>query len=338
MTAEKVKPYLPPAFYVLRDNLAMWGNPLGMGGNECASWAKGLEIPSRGESILYTGCEYQMATYVESLVELLKKVKFMDSSYSVFKSFATVARRIGLNPLTVWGRAVGEERKRGDYLVRQAALTLRKLGVNFACLDAEPYSGALIHELGFAEDFKRHAQKVTTRFKEAGAKRIITLSPHSTESFLQVYPQVIDSFDFEVTPFVTVVAEALQKAGTKLALSHPLTVTLHDPCRQARCLKVVEQPRVVLRSIRNLHIVEAARSKEMTYCCGAPIETTYPELAQLVARRRVEQLYSTGAEAAITMCPFCYSSLRKAAEVTETKFKIVDFIEIVYLVLEGVHA
>lgn len=338
MTAERAKPYLPPAFHVLRDNLVKRGNLLGMSSKECAAWAKGLEIPSQGETILYTGCEYQMAPYIESLVRILKKVKFRDIPFSAFKSLAPISERIGMNPLTTWGRALGVGRGNYDGLVRAAALTLSKLGVDFAYLDREPYSGALIYELGFVEEFKRHAEKTTIQFRKAGAKRLITLSPHSAETLLQVYPQLVDSFDFEVIPFVVVVAEALQRTNTNLILPEPLTAVIHDPCHQVRALKIVEEPRTALRSIQNLDLIEAACSREMSYCCGAPIETTYPELAQLLACSRVEQLSSTGAEAAVTMCPFCYSSLKKARDMTGTKLKIFDFIELVYQGLGGAHA
>jgi len=310
--------------------LIKWGNPLGMGSEECAAWAKGLQIPSHSNSILYSGCEYQMAAYVESLVEILKKSKFLDSTYLVFRTLAGVARRTGLNPLTAWGRVVSNKSRNHNQLIRKAALTLRTLGVDFASIYPELYSGALIYELGFVEEFKKHAEKLTARLTETGARRIITLSPHSAEILLQVYPRMIDSFDFEVKPYVAIVAEALERTNIKLELPVALSATIHDPCLQVRALKMVEEPRVVLQSVKNLNIVEASYSKEMTYCCGAPIETTFPELAELIACNRIEQLGSTGAEVVVTMCPFCYSSLKKAAALTKTKMQIVDFIEIIY--------
>jgi Fe-S oxidoreductase len=81
-----------------------------------------------------------------------------------------------------------------------------------------------------------------------------------------------------------------------------------------------------------------AFNKELTNCCGAPGETIYPELAELIATKRVEELSATGAEAAATLCPFCYANLSKGVDLTGKKLRIVDFIEIVYQALEASNA
>ena len=338
MTSETTKLYIPPAFRLISENIARSGNPLGLTSRDCASWAKGLEIPAQGETILYTGCEYQMTPYVQSLVRILKRVKFDDASFSAFKTFAPITEKVRVNLIKTYGRVASRERVTYDRLVRMAALTLRRLGMDFARLDGELYSGALIYEYGFVEEFEKHAVRVTNQFREAGVRRIIALSPHSAEIFEQVYPQFIDHFDFEVNTFVVVIAEALKRTGIELSLPQPLTLTLHDPCHLARALKVTEEPREVLKCINNLDLIEVGSNREMTYCCGAPIETVYPELAELIAGKRVEQLAATGAEAAATLCPFCYSSLKKGVDLTGKKLRIVDFIEIVYQALEEVNA
>ena len=72
--------------------------------------------------------------------------------------------------------------------------------------------------------------------------------------------------------------------------------------------------------------------------CGAPCETIYPELSELIASRRAEELADTGAEVTATLCPFCYANLSKGADLTGKKIKIVDFIEIIYQALEANNA
>ena len=205
--------------------------------------------------------------------------------------------------------------------------------MDFAYLDGELYSGALLYEYGLFEEFEKQAKRVANQFKEAGATKIIALTPHSAEVFQQVYSKFIDDFDFEVTPYVSIAAEALNKLGTRLSLSEPLTLTLHDPCHLARSLKVTEEPREILRAITNLDFREVTLNRELTCCCGAPCEMIFPELSELIALRRVEELSATGAEAVATLCPFCYSNLSKAAKLTGKKLRIVDFIEILYQVL-----
>jgi len=321
------KLYIPPVLQIICENTSKWGNPLGLASKDCAVWASGLQIPNKGKTILYTGCEYQMTSRIQSLVEVLKRVKFEDTAFAVFKGLQSVAGRFGVDSMKIFTRAGGGDSKTYDRILRMSALTLRRLEVDFSYLDGELYSGALLYEYGLFEEFGKQAERVVNQLKAEGVMKIIALTPHSAEIFQQVYPQFIDNFDFEVSPYVCTVAEALKKAGMELSLPKPLTLTLHDPCRLARALKVTEEPREVLQAIRNLDLREVASNKGSTICCGAPCKTIYPELSELVASKRVEELLATGAEAAVTLCPFCYSNL------TGKALTVVDFIEIVYQAL-----
>ena len=332
------KPYIPAVLHLISANIARWGNPLGLSNEDCTSWATGLQIPTMGSSILYTGCEYQMTSYVQSLRNILKRVKFRDTIFTTFQSIQGLARVIGVDVTKVYTQVSKRERKTYDGLLRMATLTLRKLNVDFAYLDAEPYTGALLYEYGLFEEFHKQAQRVADQFRRAGLTRIITLSPHSAEILQQVYPKFLSNFDFEVTTYVSTIADALTKSGKELSLPKPLSVTLHDPCHLARSLGVTEEPREVLRAIRNLNLKEVASNRQLTVCCGAPCELIYPELAELAAAKRVRELAETGAKAAITLCPFCHANLTSGVRLTGKNLKIIDFIEIVYQALEGGNA
>ncbi len=50
----------------------------------------------------------------------------------------------------------------------------------------------------------------------------------------------------------------------------------------------------------------------MTWCCGGPVESLYPEKALANAQKRVEQLSEAGSEV-VTMCPMCLVNLSNAA-------------------------
>lgn len=327
--------YTPPVLGVISINIDKWGNPLGLKKSDCASWANGLQLPTKGKTIFYTGGEYQMAAYIQSLAGILKRVKFKDTLFAAFSGLQTVGGKIGVDLMTVYTRVASRQSQTYNRLLRMAALTLRRFGVDFAYLDGELYSGALLYEYGLFDELKEQAKRVVNQFKEAGVTKVIALTPHSAEILHQVYPKFIGNLDFEVIPYVSSVAEALNKLGTGLALAEPLTLTLHDPCHLARSLKVTEAPREVLQAITNLDFREVALNRELTGCCGAPCETIYPELAELIASRRVEELSATGAEVAATLCPFCYTNLRRGVDLTAKKLRIVDFIEIVYQALEA---
>lgn len=331
---KNTKLYIPPAFRIISTNIAKSGNPLGLKKSDCASWADGLQLPTKGKTILYTGCEYQMTAYIRPLAEVLKRVKFRDSLFSAFSGLQTVGGKIGVDFMRGYTRVASGERETYNRLVRMIALTLKRLGVDFAYLDGELYSGALLYEYGLFDQLEEQAKRVVNQFKEAGVSRIIALTPHSAEVFQQVYPRFISNFDFEVIPYISIVAQSLNKLGTELSLPEPLTLTLHDPCHLARTLKVTEEPREVIRAITNLDFREVVFNRELTCCCGAPCETIFPELSELVASSRVEDLSATGAEVAATLCPFCYANLKRGVDLTGKKLRIADLIEIVYQALE----
>ena len=334
LVSEKTQLYTPPIFNFISTNIAKYGNPLGLKDKDCTSWADSLQIPTRGKTILYTGCEYQMTAYLQSLVAVLKKAKFESAFFSTVKGIQAATGKIGVDLTRIYTRVAGDESKTYTRLLRMAALILRRLGVDFAYLgDGEMYSGALLYEFGLFEELQQQAKRVVKQFKEAEVTRIITLTPHSAEVFQQVYPRFVDNFDFTVSPYVVTVAEALRKSGIELSLPDPMTLTLHDPCHLARSLKVTEEPREIIQAIRNLELKEVAFNKELTVCCGAPCEMVFPELSECLAARRAEELAETGAEVAATLCPFCYSNLNRGLKLAEKKIKIVDFIEVIYQAL-----
>jgi len=305
---------------------------------ECSSWAAGLEIPKKGKTILYTGCEYQMTAYISSMVGVLKVAKFQDGFFSAYKGMQAVTGKLGIDLAKIYGQVAGADKKLYEDIVRKAALTLKKLDIDFAYMDRELYSGALLYEYGYFDGLREHAKKVVSQLKDAGVNRIIALTPHSAEIFRKIYPKFVTGFDFEVVPYVCTLADRLKKSGRELSLHRPMTVTLHDPCHLARSLKITDEPREVLKAIKNLELKETEFNREKTVCCGAPCELVYPELSELIGARRVRELAGTGAEAALTLCPFCHANLSRAAAVSHVDIKIVDLIDIVYLALEDNNA
>jgi Fe-S oxidoreductase len=327
--------YLPPVLRLISENTIRMGNPLGIKEKDCRDWMRGLAIPTSGKTVLYAGCEYQMAARVQSLVEVIKKFKFDDAAFSAVRGLQSVTGRVGVDIVGGYTRLAGADVRAYNAIVRQAAVILRKMNVNFACLEREIYSGALLYEYGLLEDFERQAKTVAAQLKEAGAERIITLTPHSAEVFRDVYPRFVSGFNFEVVTYPVALAGAMERSDICLHLKEPLTLTLHDPCHLARTLKVTEEPREILRRIDNLELMEAEHSHAATVCCGAPCEAIYPELSEALATRRAAELAATGASTAAAICPFCLTNLTRGARLAGITMKVVDLVEIVHEAIGG---
>lgn len=301
---------------------------MGLSKNEFCGWAKGLNLPRTGETILYTGCEYQLLPYTYSLIELVKKMGPFGLRSNMFLSTTKALGKIGLDVTKIFMQLTVKDKDLYSELLRKYVRVLQSLGIDFAYLyEEEPYAGSLLYEFGFLEELAEYAQRIYEVFKRRGVRRIITISPHSMELLAKVYPLYVKGFNITVLHYTQVIKEALQRSGLNPALSQEMTVTIHDPCHLARTLDIIEEPRFILQAIKGIKLKEVEHcSKRFTGCCGAPIETLLPEITGLVTKRRLEELRSTGAELIVTICPFCYFNFKKNSKDPGTTVK--DLIEI----------
>ena len=72
-------------------------------------------------------------------------------------------------------------------------------------------------------------------------------------------------------------------------------VTYHDSCSGLRELRIREQPRRLLRSVRGLQLVELA---DADVCCGfgGTFSVKYPDISNAIVERKTEQIAATNAD------------------------------------------
>lgn len=319
-------PYLPKVLSIMLDNMQRSNNPLGISGGKLSSWANGLDLPHKGETLLYTGCEYQLIPYVLTLVEQIKKMGPFGYEGGGLVGVAMGLRKLGFDAASAFASLTAKDERYYNGITRMYAEVLRKHDVDFAYLgEEEPYSGALLYEFGLMEEFAEHANKVSRLLKERKVRKVVVTSPHALEAFRVLYPRFVEGFDIDALHFI----EALltSKQSVPMALREPLEVTFHDPCHLARTLDMAEEPREVLSRVKNLVLKEVPYSnKRWTTCCGAPVEMLLPSLSEPLAARRVQELASSGAGTALTLCAFCLANLRKGA--SGGTLKVIDFGEL----------
>ncbi len=83
-----------------------------------------------------------------------------------------------------------------------------------------------------------------------------------------------------------------------------MTVTYHDPCHLGRGQGIKDAPRDIIEKIPGVEF------KEMLYpcqCCGAGggIKSGKPKIAMELSKSKAEMIKDTGADAVVTICPFC---------------------------------
>ncbi len=290
---------------ILGDNLRLRGSVLPLSRRRATGWARGLDLPRGGETVLYTGLMYQLVPAIESLVQLEERI-----GRTRLAGLTGLGRRVNRVVNVSAPVVLASRRKRAPYdqVLREVAVLLREAGVGFGYLyEDDLYSGALAWDLGLDELVSAHARRVADAFRRHGVKRVITVDPHTTNMLRSVYPDLLGGFAVEVKSYLEVLAE--REPTLRRSLEGELAI--HDSCVYARYEDVVEEPRALLGRT-GLTLREPEHSGRRTWCCGGPVEALYPEKALAQATRRVTELREV-APAGVTMCPLCLVNLQRAA-------------------------
>lgn len=293
---------------ILADNLRLRGSVLPLSSGRATRWTQGLGLARGGETVLYTGQMYQLIPSIEGLVRAEQRL-----GDSPLARLTGVGRRINrfVNVSAFMARPSKREREEYERVPRAVVQLLRDAGVEFGCLyEDDLYSGALAWDLGLDELVRGHARRVHELFRKHGVRRVITIDPHTTNMLRSVYPRLVAGYDVEVKSYL----EVLAGRNGHAAATDRGEVVLHDSCVFARYEDVVAEPRELLAGA-GLTVLEPTHAGKLTWCCGGPAESLYPEKALATAQKRVAELRAVGPQA-VTMCPLCLVNLTKAAEGT----------------------
>jgi Fe-S oxidoreductase len=299
-----------------RRSLVETGDPLGL---DEKHYRLAIEHVEGAEYTLYTGREFVISPVMGRVADyLLKSGRLVRVGVAL--------RRLGIDPLTLVLRDksfIDRFRKIPEML----AEILNSCGVRVGYIpEVDIYHGGFLWELGFEEEFREHARRVYGALSMRGVRKLITISPHSAEILREVYPRYISGFNIEVKHYLEVLRPGMVKGGSP----QPSKVAYHDPCRLARGLGIYREPRELIRSLGG-EPLDHRCSGPLTSCCGAPAEAILPRLAREIARHRLRELESLGADAVLTSCPFCLTSLTMASPEAE----ILDLVEWVWRCLYG---
>ncbi len=191
---------------------------------------------------------------------------------------------------------------------------LKLANIDYTILEDESCCGSVLLRTGFDEDAKKQIEKNSKEFE---GKKVLTSCAGCYKTLKQDYE------DIDVI-HISMLLEDLIK-DNKISLKNTgLKVTYHDSCHLARHCQEFDAPREVIKSVATL--LEMNNIKENSLCCGAGggVKSAYPEIANQIAKTRIEQAMETEAELLITACPFCKLNLKdKGIEVLDlTEFLV----------------
>ncbi|NVM56148.1 MAG: LUD domain-containing protein [Candidatus Helarchaeota archaeon] len=186
---------------------------------------------------------------------------------------------------------------------------LDSLDIPFTYLGtAEPCCGSVLRNIGLEAQFKKTQNYCQEKF--LGFSEIITICPGCYSTFKTAYPDFLQDHNITVRHLIEVLpnySNKFKQTNTK--------VTYHDPCHLGRHFNLYDPPRILFKKL-NFQFQEMDYSKENARCCGAGagVLSAFPNLANSIAKTRIGDALSTGAETLLTSCPFCAYSLSQIAK------------------------
>jgi heterodisulfide reductase subunit D len=203
--------------------------------------------------------------------------------------------------------------------------------VNFTLLGKDewccgfPLLGAGLKELH--QEFVDHNLSVV-RDKEA--KTVIFACPSCYQMWREFYP-----YEVEIAHASQFLIKLI-RAGSIPLKELPLTVTYHDPCDLGRGARIFDEPRDVIRSIPGLKFVELPRNRENCQCCGGGgnLEMMDATLSGDIAKSKVEEALSTGAQAIVTSCQQCVRTMTTYVRRNKIPLKVMDITQLIHRALK----
>ena len=189
------------------------------------------------------------------------------------------------------------------------AKLMQKAGEDFAILgDAEKCCGLYAFDLGFRREYERLKEANLATIKDAGIKKVVVACGSCQRIWREYAKDAAPGF--EALHAVEYVASLVQSGRLKFTKNVNKKVVYHDSCHLGRGCGVYDEPRNILRAIPGIQLVEMARNRRWSWCCGGGggVPEADPELAQWNAADRMGEASATGAELMLTSSALCQRS------------------------------
>lgn len=210
---------------------------------------------------------------------------------------------------------------------------LERSGVDFAVMGEDewccgfPLLGAGLP--GLAGEFAEHNIQAV---KDRGARDVMFACPSCYAMWLERYPWKEHGLNiFHGTQYLRMLVEQGRVPMKRLEM----TVTYHDPCDLGRGAREFDAPRELIRAIPGLTLVELPDNRENCACCGGGgnLEMIDAALSTDIAKAKIEQALSTGAEAVVTSCQQCVRTMLTYVRRNKINLKVLDITQLVAMAL-----
>jgi L-lactate dehydrogenase complex protein LldE len=189
----------------------------------------------------------------------------------------------------------------------------------------------------FNSGYRKEAAAAARHFIEIfeGAETIVCPSGSCVHMVRHHYPELFpDDADmaararavaaktFEMTQYLVDVLDVTDTMAECIG-----TVTYHDSCHLSRGLGIALQPRILLKNIRGLELVEMQNSDT---CCGfgGTFSINYPEISTAMVDEKIDNILATGADAVVGCDISCLMNIQGRLSRRGEKVKVLHIAEV----------
>jgi Fe-S oxidoreductase len=151
-------------------------------------------------------------------------------------------------------------------------------------------------------------EKNLEMFRNAGAKKIVTLCPECARTLSRDYAEY-GGTQLDVVHMTAFLAGLLDEGKIKLR-EMDTPVTFQDPCRLARHLGDTDSARKILEASSKEKFTEMENNKELADCCGTSLFRNCNAQSEAIRVARLQEAAGTGAKILLTACPKCQIHFR----------------------------
>lgn len=205
-------------------------------------------------------------------------------------------------------------------------------GVSFTLLGEDEWCcGFPLLGAGLKEELKGLIDHNVEAVRQKGAKEVILACPSCFQVWREHYPA-----GFKIAHASQFLMRMIGEGRVPLR-ELDLKVTYHDPCDLGRGARVFEDPREVICSIPGVTFVELPRNRENCRCCGGGgnLEMIDATLSSEIAKQKIEEVMSTGAQAVVTSCQQCVRTMTTYVRRNKVPVEVLDITQLVHRAVKG---